>query len=183
MTDFKITTWMADWSQESHAAYRLAWETATASDPDLDSGRCSLKWLMLVLAASDHDEQWAADVLADMQRRGALESWKAAPVELPRVKSKDRMVKVNAAAQRRSGDGKRDTNVQTTLFDMNRAELVKVAATNREMSETFAAKAHLVTRLIAIVDDAIAMGAPKTLTARQAAAKLGIDLGSWSAAS
>lgn len=182
MTDFKITTWMSDWSDEDHAAYRSAWEIATSSDPDHDSGPCSLKWLELVMDAASSESTWAADVLADMQRRGALESWKAAPVELPRIQSKSRMVKVNAAAPRRSGDGKRGVNVQTTLFDMTRPELVQVAATNRENSQTFAAKAHLVTRLIKIVDDAIALGAPKTLTARQAAEKLGIDLSTWNAA-
>lgn len=179
MTDFKMAVWMEGWSQDDHDAYEAAWTAATASDPDKDSGRCSRKWLELVLAAAD--DQWATDVLADMQRRGALESWKEATVK-PVVTRRGKTLTVAAAAKRRDHTGTRDVFVQTELFDMPREELERQVDANGVQAETYQAKSALAKRLLSLVDDAIAAGALADCTPRQAAVFLKIDLEAWCAA-
>lgn len=183
MTDFKLTIWMADWSPDDHKAYAAAWEAARTSDPDEDTGRCSIKWLDLILGAAKKS-QWARDVLADMQRRGALESYKEATTKPPRVKAASgRQVQVKAAAKRRATDGKRDVYVQTELFDMRRPELLQKISENRQMAEVYGAKAYVAQRLVELVDAAIKKcGASVNVTPRQAAALLKVDLQAWCAA-
>jgi hypothetical protein len=180
MTDFKVTTWMSEWTADDHDEYEAAWTKATASDIDQDSGRCSRKWLELILAAADDNKQWATDVLADMQRRGALESWKSATVK-PVVTRKGKTLTAVAAAKRRDSSGQRDVHVQTELFDMPRQELEMQVAANQEQSKTYAAKSALAKRLLELVDQAVAAGAPADCTPRQAAKWLKIDLTLWAA--
>jgi len=183
VTDFKVAIWMEQWSQDDHDAYEAAWLKATAADPDRDSGVCSRTWLALVLAASTDSDtgQWARDVLGDMQRRGALESWKDATVK-PVVVRKGRTLTVAAAEKRRDSSGLRDVYVQTELFDMSREQLQRQASLNQEQAKTYRSKSQLAERLLELVNQAIAAGASDTCTPRQAAVLLKIDLADWCAA-
>lgn len=175
MTDFKVTMWMAGWTVADHKEYEAAWEAATAFSED--SGARSREWLRLVLDAEQAHRSWAADVLADMQRRGALESWKAAPV-VPVVKNKrGKTLTTRAAAKRRSDDGDGDEYVQDSLFNMTDDELQEVEALAWAMSSTHRDKALLVQRLRELIAKA-----GGNCTPRQAAALLSIDLTEWCAA-
>ena len=179
MTDFKTTTWMAEWSERDHQEYEAAWKAATAKGHD--TGIRAREWLRLVLDAQQAQRAWADDVLADMQRRGALESWKAATVK-PVVIRKGRHLSTALGTKRRDEATGREEWVQGEMFDKNRAELLQAADSASAMSATLRAKSALYTRLAELCDKAIADGAPETVTARQAATRLKIDLTAWCAA-
>ena len=175
MTDFKVTTWMAGWTEQDHTEYAAAWETATAHGKD--TGSRASKWLSLVLDAEQAHRTWAKCVLADMQERGALESWKAAPV-VPTVKNKrGKSLTTRAAAKRRTDDGESTAYVQDSLFNMTDEELQEIEALGWSLSATHRDKALLARRLRELIAEA-----GGGCTAQQAAARLEVDLTAWCAA-
>lgn len=181
MTEMKSRSWMDGWSDDDFAEYSQAWHAATSVSDD--SGERSREWLRLILGAEQAHRSWAGDVLADMQRRGALESWKAAPV-VPVVKNKrGKMLTTRAAAKRRADDGEGVEFVQESLFNMTDDELQEVEALAWAMSSTHRDKALLVERLRALIAQAVAAGATRDgITAHAAAALLHVDLTEWCAA-
>lgn len=175
MTEMKSRAWMDDWSEDDFAEYSQAWHAASAVSDD--SGERSREWLRLVLDAEQAHRDWASDVLADMQRRGALESWKQAPI-VPVVKNKrGKTLTTRAAAKRRADDGTNVAHVQESLFDMNDKELQEVEALAWAMSSTHRDKALLVRRLRDLITEA-----GGNCTAREAAQRQGVDLIAWCAA-
>lgn len=175
MTDFKVTTWMADWSESDHSEYAAAWEAATAFSDH--TGTRSREWLRLVLDAEQAHRPWATAVLADMQERGALESWKAAPVVVTVTNKRGKELTTRAAAKRRTEDGEGTEFVQASLFDMTDEELQEVEALGWAMSATHRDKALLVRRLRDLIAEA-----GGGCTANEAAARQGVDLIAWCAA-
>lgn len=175
MTTLKTRWWMDAWSDQEFAEYAQAWHAATAVSED--SGERSREWLRLVLDAEQAHRQCAKDVLADMQRRGALESWKAAPV-VPVVKNKrGKTLTTRAAAKRRTDDGEGVTHVQESLFDMTDKELQGIEALAWSVASTHRDKALLVKRLRELIEQA-----GGGCTAREAATRLRIDITAWCAA-
>lgn len=180
MTDFKTAIWMAGWDEQDFQEYAEAWDAATSISDD--SGERSREWLRLVLDAEQAQREWASDVLADMQRRGALSSWKDAPVT-PVVVRKGRSLRATAGAKRRDEGGTRDIWVQTELFDMARDELLQQTKSNHDQALTFQAKSALAKRLVELIDAAVSDGMPADgATARKAAAFMKVDLVEWCAA-
>lgn len=173
--ELKTRAWMDGWTDEDFDEYSAAWHAATnISD---DSGERSREWLRLVLDAQQAHRQWAEDVLADMQRRGALESWKAAPI-VPVVKNKrGKSLTTRAAAKRRSSDGATVEFVQESLFDMTDDELVEIEALAWGVSTTHREKALLAKRLRELIAQA-----GGNCTAREAATRMNVDLADWCAA-
>ena len=179
MTDFKTTTWMARWTERDHEEYESAWKQATASSED--TGARAREWLRLVLDAQQAQRAWADDVLADMQHRGALESWKAATVK-PLVSRKGKQIPAVLGTKRRNPETGQDEWAQGALFDKTRAELLQAADRETATAATFKTRAALYVRLADLCEQAIAIGAPDTVTPRQAAALLKVDLTAWCAA-
>lgn len=175
MTDFKTMTWMSGWTEQDHKEYEGAWLAASAhSDHTGDRAR---EWLRLVLDAQQAHRPWAKSVLADMQERGALESWKAAPV-VPMVKNKrGKTLTTRAAAKRRSDDGETTASVQGSLFDMTDEELQDVESLAWAVSGTHRDKALLARRLRELIAQA-----GGGCTPREAAVLLNIDITTWCAA-
>lgn len=175
MTDFKLATWMSGWTEQDHKEYAAAWEAATSVSDH--TGARAREWLRLVLDAQQAHRTWAAGVLADMQERGALESWKQAPV-VPVVKNKrGKTLTTRAAAKRRSDDGETTAFVQDSLFNMTDEELQEVEALGWSMSATHRDKALLARRLRELIVEA-----GGGCTAQEAANRMGVNLTDWCAA-
>lgn len=173
--ELKSRTWMDAWSDADFDEYSLAWHAATAISDD--SGARSREWLRLVLDAEQAHRQWAKDVLADMQRRGALESWKQAPIVPVITNKRGKSLTTRGAAKRRTAGGQAVAYVQESLFDMSRDELQQQARAGWKVSATHRAKAQLAERLLELIDQA-----GGTCTPREAAAHLKVDLTEWCAA-
>lgn len=174
MSELRTRAWMDAWAESDFESYSAAWHEATAISDD--SGERSREWLRLVLAAAEDGAEWASDVLADMQRRGALESWKAAPV-VPLVKNKrGRSLTTRAAAKRRADDGESVAFVQESLFDLSDTELQGAEALAWAMSATHRDKALLIGRLRDLIEEA-----GGDCTPREAATRRKVDLIAWCA--